>query len=61
MKRPHREGWKDPVKGHKAKESTMQTEGDFAHFTELMKRVVKVRPSREAKPTSASPGPVASA
>jgi len=51
--------WTDPVKGHAPQESTMQTEGNFAQFAELMKRVVKVRPPREAKP--ASPGPVASA
>ena len=36
----------------------MQTEGDFAQFAELMKRVVKVKPPREAKP--ASPGPASS-
>jgi len=60
MKRPHRKGWKDPVKGHTAKESTLETRGDFAQFTALMKRVVKIRPPKEAKPTSASPGPVAS-
>jgi len=53
--------WRDPVKGHEPKESTMQTEGDFGQFAQLMKRVVKIRPPREAKPISASPGPVASA
>jgi hypothetical protein len=50
--------WKDPVKGHEAKESTLDTQGDFAGFLKLMKRVVRVKPPREA--TSASPGPVAS-
>ena len=36
MKKP----WKNPVKGVPAKESTMNTTGDFAKFTDLMKRVV---------------------
>jgi hypothetical protein len=53
--------WEDPVRGRAPKESTMQTEGDFSQFTALMKRVVKIRPPREAKPISASPGPAASA
>ena len=52
--------WIDPVKGRPAKKSTMQTGGDFSQFAELMKRVVKIRPPREAKSISASPGPVAS-
>lgn len=51
-RRKTKRGWKDPVKGVPAKESTMRTEGDFAQFTELMKKVVKA-----GKPTSASPGP----
>ena len=58
MKKP----WKNPV-AHPAKQSTMQTEGDFANFAELMKRVVKVKPPREAKQisiASASPGPAVS-
>jgi len=57
MKKP----WKDPLK-RPAKQSTMETPGDFAQFTELMRRVVKVRPPREEKPTpaSASPGPAVS-
>ena len=42
----------NPVKGRAAKESTMNTPGDFTQFTELMKRVIKA-----GKPTSASPGP----
>jgi hypothetical protein len=32
--------WIDPVKNHPAKESTMNTRGDFGEFTELMKKVV---------------------
>lgn len=57
MKKPRRKksksGWKDPVKGVSAKEATLSTEGNFAQFTELMRRIVKA-----GKPTSASPGPV---
>jgi len=53
-----KKNWRDPVKGHPAKESTLHVRGDFEQFTELMKRIVKVRP-REAK-TSASLGPAAS-
>lgn len=54
MKKP----WRDPVKDVPAKSKTLATEGDFEKFTELMKRIVKVRPPREAK--GASPGPAAS-
>ncbi len=50
--------WTDPVKDREAKESTLEIGGDFGQFVELMKKAVKVRPPREAKP--ASPGPVAS-
>ena len=59
--KPSKTAWRDPVKGHAAKDATMQTKGNFAEFRELMKRVVKIKSPREAKPTSASPGPVASA
>jgi hypothetical protein len=56
MKNPLRKklkkAWENPVKGSAAKESTMNTPGDFTQFTELMKRVIKA-----GKPTSASPGP----
>jgi hypothetical protein len=52
--------WRDPVKDVPAKPETLAITGDFGKFTDLMKRVVKVRPPREAKPTSASLGPVAS-
>jgi hypothetical protein len=59
MKKPRRKkpksGWKDPVKGVPAKDSTMRTEGNFAQFTEIMKRVMRL-----GKPTSASPGHAAS-
>jgi hypothetical protein len=33
----------DPVKNHPAKESTMNTRGDFREFTELMKKIVTKR------------------
>jgi hypothetical protein len=36
--------WKNPVKGHKAKESTLNTKGDFQQFTELMRRIVNKKP-----------------
>ena len=52
--------WSNPVKGHPAKDSTLQTEGNFAEFIELMKKVVKIKPPREEKITSSSPGPVVS-
>jgi hypothetical protein len=32
--------WIDPVKNRPAKESTMETRGDFREFTELMKKLV---------------------
>jgi hypothetical protein len=32
--------WVDPVKNRPAKESTMNTRGDFGEFTTLMKKVV---------------------
>jgi hypothetical protein len=56
--KPAKRRWKDPVKDHAAQDSTLDTKGDFAAFRDLMKRVVKVRPPREAK--TASPGPGAS-
>jgi hypothetical protein len=46
--------WKDPVKGHPAKESTMNTRGDFGQFTELMKRVVSRKQEEKPKPVSSS-------
>jgi hypothetical protein len=61
MKSRSKKMWKDPVKGKAPRESTMQTEGNFGQFAELMKRVVKVRPPRAAETIPASPGPVASA
>jgi hypothetical protein len=53
--------WKNPI-NRPAKQSTLETPGDFAQFTEIMKKVIKVRPPKEAKqPTaSASPDPAAS-
>jgi hypothetical protein len=46
----HSKRWVDPVKGKAANEETMQTRGDFAEFTENMRRLMRVRP--EAKPAS---------
>jgi hypothetical protein len=34
--------WIDPVKSRPAKESTLNTKGDFKVFTDLMKRIVNV-------------------
>jgi len=51
--------WKNPVKDVPPKDSTMNTPGNFEEFTELMRRVVKVKPEPREKP-HASPGPVAS-
>jgi hypothetical protein len=45
--------WKNNPVSRPAKESTLNTEGDFGKFTELMKRVVHVRPSKD-KPKAAS-------
>ena len=52
--------WKDPVKGQPAKQSTMNTPGDFGKFTELMKRVVPRKHEEKTKKTvSSSPSPAA--
>jgi hypothetical protein len=59
MKSNSKSAWIDPAK-RPPKPETMNTPGDFGKFTELMKRVVKVRLPREEKPTSASPGPAVS-
>jgi hypothetical protein len=37
---PSKKPWSDPVKGHPAKDSTMNTKGDFGEFTNLMRRLV---------------------
>ena len=50
--------WIDPVKDQPAKESTLNTTGDFGEFTALMRKIVN---KQEEKPKpSASPDPVAS-
>jgi hypothetical protein len=36
--------WKNPVKNQPAKESTLNTRGDFQEFTELMRRIVHKKP-----------------
>ena len=36
--------WEDPVK-RPASEATMQTKGDFAAFTDTMRRLAQVKPS----------------
>ena len=47
--------WIDPVKNHPAKESTLNTEGNFSEFTDLMRKIVN-----KPKQPSASPVPDAS-
>jgi len=50
--------WTDPVKNKPAKESTLNTTGDFGEFTALMRKIVN---KQEEKPkSSSSPDPVAS-
>jgi hypothetical protein len=51
--------WQNPVK-RPAKESTMNTEGDFQKFTELMKKIMTVPRQEKPKPASSSRGPVSS-
>ncbi|HEY4357726.1 MAG TPA: hypothetical protein VGN16_18375 [Acidobacteriaceae bacterium] len=51
--------WTNPVKGIPAKESTLNVEGDFQEFTELMRRIVNKQEDKP-KPSSSSPGPAAS-
>jgi hypothetical protein len=55
MKKP----WKNPV-DRPAKQSTMDTPGDFGKFTDLMKRVVSVPPQQMKKQPSSSRAPDAS-
>jgi hypothetical protein len=44
-----KKSWNDPAK-RPAKESTMNTEGDFGKFTDLMRKVVKIHPKADDKP-----------
>jgi hypothetical protein len=55
MKKP----WDNPVK-RPAKQSTMDTPGDFAQFTNLMRKVVSVTPQQGKKHSLASRVPDAS-
>jgi hypothetical protein len=46
--------WKDPAK-RPPKASTMNTEGDFGKFTDFMRKVVQVHPTKDKpKPSSSS-------
>lgn len=47
--------WVDPVKNRPAKEETLATRGDFAEFTENMRKLMKVKPV--PKPASRAPFP----
>jgi hypothetical protein len=54
-----KKSWNDPAK-RPAKDSTMNTEGDFGKFTDLMRKVVKVHPTKpggKPKPISSSRAP----
>jgi hypothetical protein len=52
-------GWKNPVKGEPAKESTLSVRGDFAEFTNLMRAVIIKKKEKQPIPASASPVPAA--
>jgi hypothetical protein len=58
-----KKSWRDPVKNQPASETTLNMTADFQNFTELMKRVINVKPTEE-KPekirSSASPSPAVS-
>lgn len=56
---PMTKKWIDPVKNQSAKESTLNTPGNFDEFTELMRRIVN-KQEKTPTPPAASPGPVAS-
>jgi hypothetical protein len=42
--------WVNPVKNRPAKESTLNTRGDFEQFIELMKRAVNAPKPEEKRP-----------
>jgi len=42
--------WTDPVKNQPAKESTLDTPGDFDEFTELMRRIVNKQEKTPTQP-----------
>jgi hypothetical protein len=44
--------WTDPVKNRPAKDETLATRGDFAEFTENMRKLMKVKPHRDPLPPS---------
>ena len=53
-----KKSWQNPV-SRPAKESTMNTEGDFVKFTDLMRKVVQVHsPKTGTKPKVSSSSPV---
>ena len=56
LRRQHPESaikkWTNPVKDHPAKESTLNTTGDFGQFKELMRKVVAQKPSSSHGPAS---------
>lgn len=50
--------WTDPVKNHGPKPETLAIRGDFAEFTNLMRRVV-TKEQKQPIPASVSPVPAA--
>lgn len=58
MKNPNKSGkngarWADPVK-RPASEATLQTQGDFRRFTDVMKKIVNKKPGKTRATSSAS-------
>lgn len=51
--------WINPVKNRPAKESTLNTKGNFGEFTELMRKIVN-KQEEKPKPVSSSRVPGAS-
>ncbi len=50
--------WNDPAK-KSPRQETLNIEGDFGMFTDLMRRIVNKSGSEGDRPKPASPGPVA--
>jgi len=44
--------WTDPVKNQPAKESTLNTTGDFGKFTDLMRKIVNKKEESPKRPSA---------
>lgn len=53
---PKNRKWRDPVKGKEPHESTLEVNGDFQQFADLMRRVVRKREEPKTVPASRVPG-----